>query len=147
MKECPWSQDPRHHLSKKFRRRFRLPHPVFLKLMEMHRTAGDFEEAKPDATGRLGIPLELKILGVLRYLGRNETFDSIAEAANTSEEVHRTFLQEFAKVYATKYAPLHIRMPDPSNLAEVASTMKEYSEAGFPGCIGNYFAVCGLTNV
>ena len=42
---------------------------TFLALVEMHRDAGDFREGV-DALGRPQTPLELRILGALRILGR-----------------------------------------------------------------------------
>ena len=66
----PRTQDP---TDKKggvlFRRRFRVPFPVFLRLVALTRENNWFTE-RPDASGRRGAPLELKILGVLRVLGR-----------------------------------------------------------------------------
>lgn len=56
----------------------------------MHREGSDFNEGA-DAVNRESIPLELKILGALRVLGRYLTFDDIADT-NCSAEVHLTFL-------------------------------------------------------
>jgi hypothetical protein len=53
---------------KRFRRRFRVPFPVFSKILELVRGQKWFSEAK-DASGRDSAPLELKVLGVLRVLG------------------------------------------------------------------------------
>jgi hypothetical protein len=48
---------------KLFRRRFRVPYPLFEHLVEMTRNSGWFSEAA-DCTGQMAAPLELKILAV-----------------------------------------------------------------------------------
>ena len=53
-----------------------------------------------DIAGRRGVPLDLLILGALRYLGRGWTFDDLEEATGISEETHRTFFHEFCEVGA-----------------------------------------------
>ena len=55
---------------------------------------------------------------------------------NTGEEIHRVFFHEFISVYSRKYFPIWVKMP--STAEEIASSMKEYTEAGLPGCIGVY---------
>lgn len=86
---------------KKFRRRFRLPYSSYLRLLRLSRERNWFPRAeRKDATGRPGTPLELLILGALRYLGRGWTFDDLEEATDVSEEVHRLFLLDFVKVSA-----------------------------------------------
>ena len=44
---------------------------------------------------RPAAPLDLLVLGVLRYLGRAVTFDCLEEMTQISAEVHRTFLHIF----------------------------------------------------
>ena len=53
---------------KLFRRRFRVPYPIYLQLVDITRASGVFKET-PDAAGNPAAPLELKILSVLRVLG------------------------------------------------------------------------------
>ena len=66
----PRSQDPSDRKDGQlFRRRFRVPFPVFLDIVKMTRENKWFSE-KEDAVGIKAAPLELKILAVLRVLGR-----------------------------------------------------------------------------
>ena len=51
-----------------FRLRFRVPFPLFERIVALTRENNWFTE-RGDASGRRGAPLELKILGVLRVLG------------------------------------------------------------------------------
>lgn len=74
----PDLREPTSKTAKLFRRRFRLPLPAFDYLMTQARKW--FPNAdRPDAAGRPSVPLELKVLGVLRILGRGVCFDDIEE--------------------------------------------------------------------
>lgn len=61
---------------------------VFLSIVHDARRSGRFSE-EPDACGLAAHPLELKILGGLRVLGRASCFDCIEELNGISEEVNR----------------------------------------------------------
>ena len=50
---------------------------------------------KCNALGQPGIPLDILILGALRYLGKGWTFDDLFESTSVSEEIHRKFLKDF----------------------------------------------------
>ena len=69
--------DPTTYEGKQFRRRFRVPFPVFLDLLEKTRDMG-FADHRTDICGRPCVPLGSKLLGVLRVLGRGVCFDDIA---------------------------------------------------------------------
>ena len=60
--------DPTSHVGKKFRLRFRVPFPVFRKLLDMTQELG-FELRPKSSAGVAGIPLEIQVLSVLRVLG------------------------------------------------------------------------------
>jgi hypothetical protein len=83
---------------KKFRRRFRLPYAEFLKLRNSLLEEDDFSRwhtGKCDHFGSRASPIELLLLGTLRYLGRGLTFDDIEEGTQVSEECHRQFFHKF----------------------------------------------------
>jgi hypothetical protein len=80
----------------KFRNRFRLPYDNFKELVNDCRDSELFGRwVSRDAAGRESTPIELLVLGGLRYLGRGWTFDDIEEATAVSKEVHRCFFHEF----------------------------------------------------
>jgi len=74
--------------NKVFRKRFRLPYQSFLGLLAMMKDEkhGDFferwQEDRPDKQFRKikASPIELLLLGTLRYLGRGWTFDDLEES-------------------------------------------------------------------
>jgi hypothetical protein len=85
--------------NKVFRKRFRLPYHSFLILLAMLKDdnhANFFErwqEDRPDKQFRKikASPIELLLLGSLRYLGRGWTFDDLEESTFITREVHRVF--------------------------------------------------------
>ena len=120
----------------KFRRRFRLPYHKYLELVADAKAQDWFPRVgKADALGKVGAPLELLILGALRYLGRGWTFDDLEESTAISAEVHRVFLHHFVKIGATVLFEKYVVMPTTRELAETC--MREYEEAGMPGALGS----------
>lgn len=85
---CPMLDDDRFHT--KFRRRFRLPYQQYLELVE----DAVNEDWFPRWSSNKSSPVELLILGSLRYLGRGFTFDDCEENTAISEEVHRIFFHQ-----------------------------------------------------
>ena len=99
-------KDEKSAVAKVFRSRFRVPYHVFemvreccsltcsytdltyppclhyapvLQIVGWVRHWLEAEKARADATGRAAVPVELKVLGVLRVLGRATCFDGIFE--------------------------------------------------------------------
>lgn len=126
--------DDRFH--NKFRRRFRVPFQNYLELVEEAVEKEWFPRwGGSDATGRVASPIELLVLGSLRYLGRGWTFDDIEEATAISEEVHRVFFHQFVLVGSTVLYPRYVIMPHTAE--EAAMHTGEFEEAGYPGCVGS----------
>ena len=92
-----------------FRRRFRVPYPIFLKIVGAAKAR--FPE-KQGATKRPVVPLELKFLGVLRVLGRATEFDGITELSGISEETMRAFFHSFCKWFRDGIYPKFVHMPN-----------------------------------
>jgi DDE superfamily endonuclease len=124
------------HFHTLFRRRFRLPYKEYLQLVEDARESGLFvswEQESKDAMGNLPSPMELMVLGSLRYLGRGWTFDDLQEATGIDAETHRKFFHTFVKFGSTILFDRYVRMP--TNKEEAVSP--EYHQAGLPGCVGS----------
>ena len=125
---------PRSHRGRLFRRRFRVPFPIFEQLMEMAQEMG-FERRPKSAANVEGIPLELQILGVLRVLGRGTCFDGIEELTNGSAEAHRVFFHKFCKTFCNRYFNEYVYPP--RNEEEKRRWASDYSRMGLPGAIGS----------
>ena len=119
-----------------FRRRFRMPHESYRKLVNEARDNNWFPQYENyNAIGQKGISLDILILGALRYLGRGWTFDDIFDATNVSEAVHRKFFKDFTIACRTYLYPKWVKRPETQE--EIEDGMSEFKEAGFDGCIGS----------
>jgi hypothetical protein len=118
-----------------FRRRFRLPYEQFLQLAEEARESNWFprwtRDGAADAAGVGSSPVELLLLGSLRYLGRGWTFDDLEETTSISPEVHRVFFHDFIKVGSTILFQRFVKAP--LTPEEAALHMHEMKQAGVPG--------------
>eukprot|EP00797_Seminavis_robusta_P020115 Sro3065_g343090.1 Plant transposon protein (509) ;mRNA; r:3511-5037 len=117
---------------KKFRRRFRMPYSEWLELLEQCQQDHRFKRwMSKDAVGLQSSPLELMILGALRYLGRGLTFDDLEEYTAINEETHRQFLHAFIDFGAKVLYPLHVKMP--TTKEEFHPHQREFAVGGMPG--------------
>ncbi len=113
-----------------------MPYPSFKDLLHQIELDDWFEHwCGYKINAKKMLPVELLLLGLLRYLGRGWTFDNIEEQTAISISVHRKFFHTFIEFGSTTlYSMLVIT---PVHLAEVQLNMAEYAEAGFPGCVGS----------
>jgi hypothetical protein len=115
---------------------FRIPFPIYLEHVKQIKADGRFDQwcgfKKFQQTTS---PIELLILGSLRYLGRGWAFNDIEENTAISQEVHHTFLHIFINFGSTV---LHNKFVQTlAHLDEAKSNMIEYAESGLPGCVGS----------
>jgi hypothetical protein len=79
-------------LAKAFRNHFRLPYPQFLELVEDVRSNDLFDRwCGYKSNNKKVSPVELLLLGLLRYLGRGWTFNDCEESTAIDKDVHQTF--------------------------------------------------------
>ncbi len=123
-------------MAKKFWNRFCMPYPSYKELLDQiksdnrsERWCGHKWDSKKSSS------VELLLLGSLKYLGRGWTFDNIMGQTAMLCDVHCTFLHKFIVFGSTTLYSMHVLTP--VNLAEAQSNMAEYTEAGFPGCVGS----------
>jgi len=84
--------------------------------------------------GTTSIANRVVVLGSLRYFGRGWTFDDIEENTAISKEVHRTIFHCFVEFGSTVLYEKYVLTPVFVNKAK--THMREFEEAGFPGCVG-----------
>ena len=127
----PRIKDPSSREGKLFRRRFRLPFPIYDFLLEICKDYGWFMQAEVDCCGQQTSRLDLKTLGYLRVVGRGYCFDGIEELTNISEEVHRVFFHQMNANLCTLYDRfIHV----PISEEEI---QQEFEMLGLPGCIAS----------
>ena len=139
--EDPKVKDP--HWNKQFRKRFRLPYELYLDLLHhILELENDSEVFDPFLRWRNGkenkakvSPIELLVLGRLRYLGRRWTFDDLEESTYIARDVHHVFFNKFVEFGANFLYPRYVRIP--STLEELKECELEYQKAGIPGCLGS----------
>ena len=122
----------------KFQRRFRCQYDSYLLLLSMVQQDNDFFNRwkRKDAVGRSPSPIELLLLGSLRYLGRGWTFDDLEESTSISEEVHRVFFHSFIKWGSTVLFNEYVTYPkEPGE--ELSKHCKELEMCGLYGCVGS----------
>jgi len=123
-------------MAKKFQERFRLPYTNLLQLVVSVSKSKLFDRwCSHKTNNKQALPIELLVLGSLRYLGRGWTFDDDEENTAISKEVHRTFFHRFVEFGSTVLYDKYALTPD--NVNEAKTHMREFEEAGFPGCVGS----------
>ena len=126
--------DPTSRDGKAFRARFRTTHSFFLDLVEKAKELFP-KHKKKDAIGKSSSPIELKVLAVLKILGRGVCFDDCADCTFMNKETHRRFFHKFCHLFAKKFYSVYVY--GPRNDTEMKESMSEYSKAGFEGCFGS----------
>ena len=122
----------------KFRWRFRMSYESFQKQLEEvknHPLFKKWSDTATDCTGKKSSPIELLLLGVLRYLGRGWTLDDLEEATAISKESHRRFLHVYLHWGSTYFYEKYVWLP--SSSSEIADSSYEFFIAGLAGCIGS----------
>ena len=123
-------------MAKKFRNLFFLPYISYKDFLNQIKLDNWFERWRGFKINAMKTsPVELLLLGLLHYLGRGWTFDNIEEQTAISISVHCKFFHAFIDFGCTTLYSMHVSTL--VNLAEAHSNMAEYTEAGFPGCVGS----------
>ena len=121
-----------------FKNRFRLTYNMFEGLMTMVKESDCGKNCfqrwlgTGDATGKKS-PIELLVLGSLRYLGRGWTFDDLQEITQISRELHRQFFHVFITFGSTSLYNKFVITPTETNME---NHFKVLQKAGHPACAG-----------
>lgn len=126
-------RNPNDRNGKTFRQRFCVDRSHYLEILQLLRREKVWSESK-DACGEEGVPMELLLLGSLRILARNWTFDDLREATLVSERTQKSFFENFVNWYAETQFPIYVKLP---TVEEVEANGREYTLAGIPGTIGS----------
>ena len=126
-------QDPTSAEAKLFRLRFRVPFPLYLSLVEwtaewfhwspenelgVHDCVGDSPQKRH--------PTELKVLGVLRMLGRGTCLDGIQELSGISPATMCRFFHRWCAKFVDKVYPQHVYMPRTQEVCHIFSSLRSY---------------------
>jgi Plant transposon protein len=118
-----------------FRKNFRVPYPIFVRLCTEAEQHGWLRVAATDAAGRLSIPLELKLLAVLYVLGSGVALRTVAELSEISESSVQRALHAFSSGFCATMYDEWIKPPaTPEHMKEI---LKHNAAVGFPGAVGS----------
>ena len=120
--------------NKYFRLRFRVPYPLFLKLLNMFKD-NHWLGSEVDCCGQQCCPYELKLLSTLRILGRGVCFDNNLDGCMMEPETARVWFHIVCKLIKVHLFPEYVRPPSGEKLNQ---TMHIYSVLGFPGAVGSF---------
>ena len=122
--------DPTSRHGKQFRRRFGIPFALYQRIVT---DAAVWFPPKPDAFGRLPVPIELKVLGSLRILAKGSSFDGIAELSMMHESTMQEWHHKFLSRFVTEFRDVWISYP--KTVAEAAPIAAVYERLGLPGAV------------
>jgi hypothetical protein len=133
----PEISNPATYSGKWFRRKFRIPFPVFQRLVQMCRDTQEpvFCYNERCVGGQFSTPLELKILSVLRMVAAGLWYEDAAEQSQyMSEPTIRSFFKSFMRIFRQYYEKECIH---PLEGDEFIRSNKVYSALGLPGAVGS----------
>lgn len=118
----------------RFRNFFRMSWAGFRKLSGIARVALNWNDNARDCVGKLAAPLDLLILSYLSILGGATTYPHLELSTHLGSQTHRNFFKLFSSFGRQVLYPLFVKVP--STNEEFEKTMHEFTNAGFPGCVG-----------
>ena len=102
--------DPQSRDGQEFRKRFRVPYPVFQRIVKLCKDTDEeaFNYSEIDAVKQSSIPLELKILSVLRVLGAGLKFLETSDLTDRHQSVtnRNNFFKTFCRFFRFHYQEL-----------------------------------------
>jgi hypothetical protein len=129
---------------KYFRRRFRIPFALYTELVQAMINEGWFAGFGPNGEGMLdatktekgrGASLWVKVLSVLRILGRGVVFDECFDGSGCSESMLQSFFHHFVQVFSSRM--LHCAVCPPKNSEELRVQLSIYERLGLNGAFGS----------
>ena len=109
----------------KFWVRFRIPYFNYLELPQWIGDNTRFARwCGVKSNNKMSSPIELLVLGSLRYIGRGWTFDNIEEQTAISKEVHRSFFHTFIDFCSTSLYSRYVLLCICLRLGQTCSNIK-----------------------
>jgi hypothetical protein len=122
--------------AREFMNRFRLPLSQVRNLVVTAREEDWFTRYGfecEDATGTPGAPLEVLVLGALRYMGRHCVLDDLEERTKVSKSTFQRFIPVFWHEVRTRWTAKYIVFP--TTAADFARHGHDFATLGLPGCV------------
>ncbi|XP_070667891.1 uncharacterized protein [Malus domestica] len=117
-----------------FRRRFRLRHHVFERLLCDVQQVIPYFRHKRDRAGRPSFSPHQKVIVALRMMAYGSPADSIDETHDMFKSTYLDTLQEFCDTIVQLYKDEYLRKPNQEDLNRF---IRKVEDRGFPGMIGS----------
>ena len=130
----PQVYDESSRAAAKFRAKFRLPRKKVDMLMTQavaeHPEWADKTLGQGCGRGASRCPLILKVLAVMRHLGKGLDPEAIEDGAHISASTIKSFIPPFLKWLSTTFYAAWVKLPEGAHLQR---SLRVYEELGFPG--------------
>lgn len=148
-----WSRDPKHSSwwldyvdnellgdnaslpTESFRDMFRVPFEMYEEILGDMRADGFRDSEDQSKRGKRPAPLELKLLGSLRYLAVACPFDGLRGPSGVSGKTQWRFHRTWIKWFRGKYYDAWVYPPTTDE--DINASVDLYTKAGFPGCVSS----------
>lgn len=118
-----------------FARRFGIPKALFSKLViDLSDTFPHRWCALTDATGRIGIDTNVKVMAVLRVWTKGQACDVMDDGARMGKETVRKYVHAFLSDVREKYEPVYLNCRPTED--ELSNIEQLYNSAAFSGFVG-----------
>ena len=113
----------------KFRLRFRVPFPLFKKLIPAVKAAHIFNKSRSSY-----IPLEFKVMIALRIIGRDTDCDTASELSCVPKSTCNAIVKQSCLGFADHFDDNIVYIPKDTELSKIMSV---FGRVGFPGAMGS----------
>jgi hypothetical protein len=117
--------------NRKFRRRFRVPYPLYQYIVSECNRVNLFNIK---SESRVRVPTEFKVLIALRILGRGNCYDEISELSGSHESTCHAIFHEFVNAFVDHFYDVYVKTPTGERMTKVK---RMYEQLGLPGCRGS----------
>jgi hypothetical protein len=124
--------DAKSKQGKKFRRNFRVPFPVFDKVLVPECNRLNVFEVH--SLSRVRVPTEIKVLICLRILGRGAYSEDMADMCGGFKSSIHAIFRKFLLNFTPIFYPLFVREPTGVKLQKI---MQTYAKIGLAGAVGS----------
>lgn len=118
----------------KFRRRFRMNKPLFMRIVTSLENGDPYFPQKRDATGKLGLTALQKCTAAIRLMAYGSAADAVDEYLRLGETTALRCLEHFVEGVINIFGDEYLRKPTQEDLQRLLNIGEQ---RGFPGMIGS----------
>lgn len=115
--------------AKLFRRRFRVPLPLFEIIVQKYKNGKVFNPER-----KSNISIEFKVMIAIRIFGRDVCADEVSELSFVPERTVNRIFKDFVANFSRLLEKEVVKLPEGEKLRK---TMNVYSKLGFPGAVAS----------